>query len=115
MGWGRPRPCLRRRPRPHDGTILVETRDMEEGLRLVRKGHRDGVAVHGVGAPRAGADRVPSLPPRTGDLRPVAALPALHGGHASHTLWTENASCTRCEHTATPGPTALRRAQSGGP
>src|SRR5215831_16663507 len=96
--WGRLQPCLRCRPWPHDSAILVETRDMEGGLRLVREGHRDGVAVHGVGTPRAGADWVPVPPPQTCDLRPVAALPVLHWGQASHTPSTGHASRTRREH-----------------
>src|SRR5262249_26712887 len=96
--------------------ILVETRDMEGGLRLVREGHRDGVTMHGVGAPRAGAHRAPVPPPRTCDLGPVTALPALHGGHASHTPWIRNASRPRREPDATPpGQPAGCRAQSGGP
>ena len=32
---------------PHHGAILVQTRDMEGRLRLVRKGHHDRIAVHG--------------------------------------------------------------------
>ena len=101
---GLQRPCLRRRPRPHDGAILVQIRDMEGDLRLVREGHRDSVAVHGMGAPRAGSDRVPWPLPRTCGLRHVSVLPALHWGHASHTPWAGNASQTCREHdTASPG------------
>ena len=102
LGAGRRRPCLRRRPRPHDSAILIETRDMEGDLRLVRESHGDGVAVHGVGAPRAGAGRVPLPVPRTCGLRPVSTLAALHWGHASHTPWAGNASRTRREHDAAP-------------
>src|SRR5215211_5595581 len=98
LGAGLQAPCLR----PHDSAILVETRDMEYDLRLVREGHCDGVAVHGVGAPRAGSDRVPVPPPRSCDLRPIAALPAFHWRQASHTPWAGTASHTRQEHNATP-------------
>src|SRR5215472_4167559 len=83
----RPRPCLRRHPWPHDGAILVETRDMEGDLGLVREGHRDSVAMHGVGAPRTGPDRVPVPLPRPCGFCPISALPALHWGHASHMPW----------------------------
>src|SRR5437660_776514 len=103
-------------PRPHDGAILVQTRDMEGDLRLVREGHRDGVAVHGVGAPCAGSDRVPLPLPGTCGLCTVSTLPALHWSQASHTPWTGNASRTRREHDVIPpGQPAMRRAQSGCP
>ena len=68
------RPSLARRPRPHDGAVPVQTRYMERGLRLVREGYCDSVALHRVGAPRAWSDRVcpPSL--RTSGLCHAAAL-----------------------------------------
>jgi hypothetical protein len=77
------RPCLRRRPRPHDGAILIETRDMEGDLRLVREGHRDRLALHGVRTPRTGPDggRVPR--PKPCGLALVSALSTLHERHAS--------------------------------
>src|SRR5262249_42182384 len=68
---------------PHHGAVPVQTGDMERDLHLVREGHRDGVAVHGVGTPRAGADRVRLPPPRTFDLCHAAALSALCCGHIS--------------------------------
>ena len=94
-GWRRTRWCLPRRPWPHRGAIPVQTRDMERDLRLVREGHRDGVAVHGVRAPHTGADRVRLPPPRTFDLCHAAALSALRCGHTFHTPATGNASRTR--------------------
>jgi|SoiMethySBSTD1v2_1073268.scaffolds.fasta_scaffold280622_2 hypothetical protein len=113
LGAGRQRPCLRCRPRPQDSAILVETRDVEGDLRLVREGHHDGVAIHGVGAPGAGAHRVPVPPSTTGGLRPGSALPALHWSDASHTPWARNASRThRGQDAASLGQPALRRAQS---
>ena len=101
-GLGAERPGLRCRPRPHDGAILVETGDMEGDLGLVREGHRDGVTMHRVSAPRAGSDRRPLPPPRTGNLCLVSPLPALHRYHASHTPWTGNASRTRREQDTAP-------------
>jgi hypothetical protein len=73
---------LRRRPRPHNGTILVETRHMEGDLRLVREGHRDRLAVHGVRTPRTGPawGRVPLLRPCGPGS--VSALPPLHSRQA---------------------------------
>src|SRR6266446_4166011 len=79
------RPSLPSSPRPHDGAIPVQTRDMERGLLLVREGHRDGVAMHRVGAPRAWADRVLPPPPRTFGLRQASALYALRFGRDIHT------------------------------
>jgi hypothetical protein len=49
---------------------------MEGGLGLVREGHRDGIAIHGVRAPGAEADRVLLSPPRSCGLRHVTSLPA---------------------------------------
>jgi hypothetical protein len=91
-GAGLQRPCLRRCPRPHDGTILVETRHMEGDLHLVRKGHRDRLTVHGVRTPRAGPDRgrVPLLRPC--GLGSVSALPTLHWRQASQRVSGEGAA-----------------------
>ena len=113
--WPARRPGIALSPRPHDGPVLVETRDMEGDLRLVREGHRDGVAVHGVGTPRAGVDRGPVPPRRTCDLDPVAALPALHGGYVSPPPSTGNASRTCREPDSTPvdpQPSAGRSAEA---
>jgi hypothetical protein len=56
---------------------------MEGDLRLVREGHRDRLARHGVRTPRAGPDGVRVPRPRPCGLGPVSALPTLHERHAS--------------------------------
>src|SRR5215468_3539458 len=60
---------------------------MEGDLGLVREGHCDSVAMHGVGAPRTGPDRVPVPLPRPCGFCYISALPAFHWGHASHMPW----------------------------
>src|SRR5262245_38714488 len=71
--------------------ILVETRHMEDDLHLVREGHRDRLALHGVRTPRVGPDggRVPRPKPRS--FGPVSALPTLHERHASQRVSDDSA------------------------
>src|SRR5262245_272175 len=90
--WGLERSCLRSAPWPHDGTILVQTFNVERNLCLVRESHRDGVTVHGVGAPRAGLDRLLPPPPRTFGLRHTTALHTLCRRRASYRLFPRNIS-----------------------
>jgi hypothetical protein len=56
---------------------------MEGDLHLVREGHDERLALHGVRTPRAGPDgrRVPR--PKLCGFGPVSVLPTLHERHAS--------------------------------
>ena len=103
LGAGRQRPCLRCRPRPQDSAILVETRDVEGNLRLVREGHHDGAPYTGWAHQAQGRTGCPCRrPPRvafalgppfrrstgvTPPTRPGLGMPPAHTGGRTPLPW----------------------------